>query len=569
MKNVRDAQYGAIGDGYSHPLSDLYVSLADAQIKYPHAKSLSDELDWAAIQLAINENDPDHGGEEIIIPPGKYLAGGLVITRPSLLKGSSTFRGVQTSILVKENQKGIEITRTITQDGSGTIIQNLSVEPENELLKSGTIGVHVNGANGVIIDTVNVFRMDSHGIEISNTAEKISNSNSWQLINCYSSHNGENGLYVHGGDSQAGTCIALHVTGNKEWGVRESSFLGNTYISCVAESNGTVEGGELVQGGSYTVLNSVDEDVTPANYSSFFNCYAEMDNPPDFRLAIYVSIFGGNLCFPFNKWNVNLSRSEAFSGVSRLGFTWSKQKFRESHFLSHENSEGPSKEVGIDIPAASQTHNSVMALYYRPPEKEQEVYNPNTENWESDTSYKMAYWHLRRDSKKEGLINDSGNSHYNPNSHDRCWLLHELYPVEGGVRPVFGWTDRQHPIGGGHFFFGKPIANQKNYFSYKQKINLPRIESGINIVNSDSEFLNHWLNNKSLVDLIANFSIELGPSQDMSVPLIVGAHQFDSSTGHFSVQVVNLSDSPILNHEIYLNCHFERFKMWPDTNFKK
>ena len=46
--------YGLIGDGNSHPLSERYATLAAAQAVYPHAASLNDEIDWAATQLAVN-----------------------------------------------------------------------------------------------------------------------------------------------------------------------------------------------------------------------------------------------------------------------------------------------------------------------------------------------------------------------------------------------------------------------------------------------------------------------------------------------------------------------------------
>lgn len=51
--------YGAIADGKSHPVSEWlvgekndkgYPNLAAIQVDYPHVKSLSDEIDWAAIQ---------------------------------------------------------------------------------------------------------------------------------------------------------------------------------------------------------------------------------------------------------------------------------------------------------------------------------------------------------------------------------------------------------------------------------------------------------------------------------------------------------------------------------------
>jgi hypothetical protein len=43
---------GAIGDGTLHPLSEFYDTLAEAQAVYPFVTSLSQSIDWAAIQLA-------------------------------------------------------------------------------------------------------------------------------------------------------------------------------------------------------------------------------------------------------------------------------------------------------------------------------------------------------------------------------------------------------------------------------------------------------------------------------------------------------------------------------------
>lgn len=46
--------FGAIADGNSHPLSNYFATLGDAQAVYPHATSLDDEIDGVAIQAAIN-----------------------------------------------------------------------------------------------------------------------------------------------------------------------------------------------------------------------------------------------------------------------------------------------------------------------------------------------------------------------------------------------------------------------------------------------------------------------------------------------------------------------------------
>ncbi|AJI85430.1 hypothetical protein CH54_1394 [Yersinia rochesterensis] len=52
--HVTPEQYGAIGDGTVHPLSERYATLAAAQAVYPHVTSLSQTIDWAACQAAEN-----------------------------------------------------------------------------------------------------------------------------------------------------------------------------------------------------------------------------------------------------------------------------------------------------------------------------------------------------------------------------------------------------------------------------------------------------------------------------------------------------------------------------------
>lgn len=46
--------FGAIGDGAYHPLSERFGALETAQLAYPFATSLSDSIDWAALQAGIN-----------------------------------------------------------------------------------------------------------------------------------------------------------------------------------------------------------------------------------------------------------------------------------------------------------------------------------------------------------------------------------------------------------------------------------------------------------------------------------------------------------------------------------
>lgn len=70
--NVKN--YGAIGDGSAHPLSGIYGTLGAAQAVYPAVTSLSQELDWAAAQKAIEAATAAKGGV-VFFPAGFYQIG--------------------------------------------------------------------------------------------------------------------------------------------------------------------------------------------------------------------------------------------------------------------------------------------------------------------------------------------------------------------------------------------------------------------------------------------------------------------------------------------------------------
>lgn len=83
LRDFRDVKgFGAIGDGASHPLSAFYPTLAAAQVLYPFVTSLTEEIDGAAIQAAIDY----YSGGTIWIPEGNYIT-----SRPILLTDTGTY----------------------------------------------------------------------------------------------------------------------------------------------------------------------------------------------------------------------------------------------------------------------------------------------------------------------------------------------------------------------------------------------------------------------------------------------------------------------------------------------
>jgi hypothetical protein len=70
--SVKD--FGAIGDGSLHPLSERFASLIAAQVFYPFAASLTEQIDHHAIQTAIYYAHNNHTGRHptVHVPCGRY-----------------------------------------------------------------------------------------------------------------------------------------------------------------------------------------------------------------------------------------------------------------------------------------------------------------------------------------------------------------------------------------------------------------------------------------------------------------------------------------------------------------
>ena len=76
---LRDAafnpkDFGAIGDGQFHPLSERFSTLGAAQAVYPFVTSLNQSLDWAGIQAALNAASANENVRGVVrLPLGYYV----------------------------------------------------------------------------------------------------------------------------------------------------------------------------------------------------------------------------------------------------------------------------------------------------------------------------------------------------------------------------------------------------------------------------------------------------------------------------------------------------------------
>lgn len=65
--------FGAIGDGTTHPLSSVYGTLTAAQVAYPSALALTEEIDYNAFRRAKEVATANGRGGTIVVPAGVFM----------------------------------------------------------------------------------------------------------------------------------------------------------------------------------------------------------------------------------------------------------------------------------------------------------------------------------------------------------------------------------------------------------------------------------------------------------------------------------------------------------------
>ena len=89
--NIKD--FGAIGDGQLHPLSEKFSTLAAAQMVYPFVTSLSQSQDYAGTQAAINAAKV---GYAVFAPSGKYAINNPLVADYALCMYGEGAQGLRT-----------------------------------------------------------------------------------------------------------------------------------------------------------------------------------------------------------------------------------------------------------------------------------------------------------------------------------------------------------------------------------------------------------------------------------------------------------------------------------------
>lgn len=214
---VTPEDFGALGIGELHQVSEWliggvrdrgFADLAAIQAVYPHVTSLTDEIDYAALQAAINYCQ---SGLRVLTLRGRYwINKGLVIGAPMWIRGAG-WSGTQSIIVAKAAMTAM------VQIKSGTMA--------DDMRGGGISGVQFScsalAQHGILANTVSWWRFDQiriygptvAGIKIDDTNGGISQRNNIDNYYFYANVAGSepaHGLWLDGGGGNGG-CVQTKV----------------------------------------------------------------------------------------------------------------------------------------------------------------------------------------------------------------------------------------------------------------------------------------------------------------------------------------------------------------------
>ncbi|EEQ2761745.1 glycosyl hydrolase family 28-related protein [Escherichia coli] len=170
--NVKD--FGAIGDGNDHPLSEIFSTLSVAQIVYPFVTSLTQSQDYAAIQSAINAAKTINAA--VFLPSGQYVVnstisadyavsmygeGGQGLRDVSSTHGPSSVRG---TVIMSKVASGRTLSVSPAKYCFGLTLRDFAIWGVNGQCD---VGLYLNSVGWMgIVEGVNIQFFPNQALEI-------------------------------------------------------------------------------------------------------------------------------------------------------------------------------------------------------------------------------------------------------------------------------------------------------------------------------------------------------------------------------------------------------------------
>lgn len=242
-ESVSVLDFGAIGDGTLHPLSERYATLGDAQVDYPFVTALTQSIDWAAFQAAHNSlsGSASSVGGTIYVPPGSYhLSDTWEIKKRCVIQGAHAGQQASTAaslLTFPADTDGIRLhsfTSGVTS-GDRTAILDLNLQASAK--NSTGIGIYCRSTPRIERCVIRGFQ--GHGIHINAITASGYIADLWYVAQTYVTSCGGNGLHVNGDDGNVGCATNVDCSQNAGWGFYDNAAYCNTYVACHAAGNTT------------------------------------------------------------------------------------------------------------------------------------------------------------------------------------------------------------------------------------------------------------------------------------------------------------------------------------------
>lgn len=115
------AAYGAIGDGSPHPLSERFSTLTAAQVVYPSATALTEQIDRHAVQRAIDVATANPRGGKVVLGPRWFVTDATVVGKSNVsivgIRGVTQFRTTATTFDGVRINTGINLDSNVEVSG--------------------------------------------------------------------------------------------------------------------------------------------------------------------------------------------------------------------------------------------------------------------------------------------------------------------------------------------------------------------------------------------------------------------------------------------------------------------
>lgn len=230
--SVKD--FGAVGDGTTDDYSAFQAALAFLATKKLPGIGGSGEDSTTYGSLPI-----------LFLPLGRYYVSQTIELKNGIadieaVPGTLILNPASTHGLIIQSYDttGETVESTPTTSAAGSTIRNLAFRSAGGTgLKHG---IWMRGRAKLY--NVSAINYPGDGIhieaDVGGAGATHGNDNLWYIHQAALYQNGRHGLYVHGGDTNAGCAIGIDAELNGRWGIFEDSFLGNTHIGHHADSNG-------------------------------------------------------------------------------------------------------------------------------------------------------------------------------------------------------------------------------------------------------------------------------------------------------------------------------------------